>query len=281
MRYLIFSDVHANIFGLQKLLEQREALKADAVFSLGDVVGYNSFPHECLQLMKEHNIPSLTGNHEAMVLGTLSLNSCKSERGQNAVRITRELITSEDKEILRGWPVQWEFNETTIAWHAGFDSLFRTVNTVQRAVPQFRQMEKLGRDLCFFGHTHRPGVFIRDKASGAIEYNTDPGRVMIDAGRRYLVNPGTLGEPRHGLPMSFVVFDAREMSLEYKTVALSAEEWRHLKKKNREVFGITSFKRLPQQLKEKGRRWYYRLGSLKEGPGASPAENKQTGFSEK
>ncbi len=281
MRYLIFSDVHANIFGLRNMLRDRDEQRVDAVFSLGDVVGYNSYPRECLQLMKEHRIDSLTGNHEAMVLETLDLNSCKSERGQNAAYITRGLLTNDEKETLRSWPFQWEFNEVAMAWHAGYDSLFRTVNTVQRAVPQFEQLEKRNKDICFFGHTHRPGVFIRNKKTGLIKYDPEPGLLRIDSDHRYLINPGTLGEPRHGLPMSYIVFDTRDMSVAYHTVSLSPGEWQQLKKNNRDVFGVTSLKRFPQQLKEKGRRWYYRLGRLKEDLGASAAENKQTGSIDK
>ncbi len=280
MRYLIFSDLHANIFGLQSLLRQREELRADALLSLGDVIGYNSYPRECLKLMTTHQIDSITGNHEAMVIETLSLNSCKSERGQNAADVTRRLLTGDEKKAIRTWPLQWELNETTIAWHAGYDSLYKTVNSIQRAKPQFEELEKRNKDICFFGHTHRPGVFIRDKNSGVIGYEPAPGRIMLDDSHRYLINPGTLGEPRHGLPMTFIVFDTREMSIDYKTVVLSGDEWRQLKKNNREVFGLTSLKRFPRQVREKGRRWYYRLGRLKEDLTAPSAKNKHTGFTD-
>ncbi len=272
MRRLIFSDLHANIFAFKKMLRLVEALKAEALFSLGDVIGYNSYPGECLALMRENEIPSLTGNHEAMIVEELTPESCKSERGQNAVRVSRELLSVEEREEIRRWPLRWEFNETCLAWHAAFDSLYRTVNTVERARPQFEELSRLQKDICFFGHTHRPGLFIQNKQTGGVEYDVTLQKRALTEENRYLINPGTLGEPRHGLPMSFVMFDDRAMTVEYHVLTLSEEEKRQLRKNNRDVFGVTSLSRLPKQIREKGRRWYYRLGGIKDALAGAPSK---------
>ncbi|RMH60188.1 MAG: metallophosphoesterase [Calditrichaeota bacterium] len=264
MRLLIFSDVHANLFALEAMLKAAEKASIDAMLSLGDVVGYNSYPRETLARLQAEGIPSLMGNHEAMICGVLQWNSCKSERGQHAARQTKKWLDNEALATIGAWPHKTEPDAISIAWHAGHMALDRTVNRVEKALPEFDYLQKTGKQIAFFGHTHRPGVFIQDVRDGSVRYEEGTGIISIEKSNRYLINPGTLGEPRHKLPVSYIIYDNEAGICRYHIPDIPAESWKKLKTNNRRAFGVTSLNRLPRQIREKGRHWYYTLGKMKD-----------------
>ncbi len=264
MRWLIFSDVHANIFTLRQMLREKENLRVDRMLSLGDVIGYNSYPVQALDEMKKNNIPSLIGNHEAMITEKLDWQTCKSERGQHAARTTRAMLNDEQIAEINRWPEVTEPCEKSIAWHAAKNSLYNTVNTVEKAAAQFEYLKETGKQTAFFGHTHRPGVFIQDVTNGRIRYDTSLTEIHLESDKRYLINPGTLGEPRHGLPVSYIIYDTETALCRFHIVETDARLWKKLRENNRKVFGITSLDRLPAQVKEISRKWYYKMGRIKD-----------------
>ncbi len=264
MRFLIFADLHANIFALQNVLKQSKNLNIDKILSLGDLVGYNSYPNECLNLSRENKIDSVKGNHEALVTQELSMDTCHSERSQNAIEITRGLLSADNLDYIRRLPGHLNLQKGICLQHAGFHSIHKTLNRIQRVIPEFKEMAAQQLSVVFFGHTHRPGMFFADEKLQNIRYDDSLAGFAIKPSGYFMINPGSAGEPRHGLPAGFLVFDSDSAKVEFRMVELSDSEKKELINNNRKVFGVTNLKRLPRQIKEKSKKVYYKVGQFKD-----------------
>src|SRR5271169_1994565 len=100
MRFAIFGDIHANLEALQAVLADAEASKVTHYVCLGDVVGYNANPHECLQIVKALECPVVKGNHDEQASVEDELEGF-NPLAEEAINWTREHLTAEDKQWLR------------------------------------------------------------------------------------------------------------------------------------------------------------------------------------
>jgi predicted phosphodiesterase len=265
LKYLIFSDLHANSFGLNKVLDYVSDHDIDRVFSLGDNVGYNSYPNECIDLIQKQNIESIKGNHECLVLNEISATTCKSERGQNTAFVTRNLLTESNRSFLKNLPFEKSINSDSIFIHAGFSSVYETVNTPQKAKINFGALKEKKKKIAFFGHTHRPGIYVYSNENETVETLPIDAELFIEKDKSYMINPGSCGEVRHGLPLSFVIYDDKKNTVRFELFNLSEKQIQIVNMNNKKVFGTTSFKRMPKQLKEKSKKIYYKIGKIKDG----------------
>ncbi len=262
MKWLIFSDVHANWFGLQHVLRFARQHHITRLVCLGDLVGYNALPNECVDSIRHQNIPTVKGNHEALLLNEIAGFGRIAEKAQHSLRITRQIISAENRAFLKQLPFLLPLENDIAAVHANFFDLQRTVNSVEKAKSQFEEMRKRGLRVVFFGHTHRPEIYTADVNLKQIQRITDweeLSHFQLDPEALYLVNPGTVGVARHGLPHSFVVFDVRQGIIAYKAIQFADHEVTQLHRRNKEVFGGITWHRIPAITREKLRKWYYRL----------------------
>ena len=191
MRIAILSDLHAN-------LEATEAVMADArerdcteYICLGDVVGYNANPRECVAIVQKMECPVVKGNHDEQA----SLDESSRDfnaLAEMAINWTREQLTEADKKWLRDLSLSQQVRDFTIV-HATLDSpaqwgyVFNTLD----AAASFRHQDTT---LCFFGHTHVAGAFVHD--DGVKRVRVD--ELTIEPEKKYLVNTGSVGQPRDG-----------------------------------------------------------------------------------
>jgi len=259
MRYLIFSDVHGNLFGLQRVLQFARREGIDKLYCLGDLVGYHGYPAECIDRIRGHGIPSVKGNHEGLLLGELSGFSRIAERAQHSLKVTRGLLTTESVEFLRQLPFSIGLSERILLLHANFWDVKQTINTIEKARRNFEAMQERNLWLTFFGHTHRPEAFIADKDLQHIQRVGFDHPIDLDEERYYLINPGTVGVRRHGLPYSFVVYDETRKQVQYVPFELTDAEVQRLSERDKALFGGFSLRRLPAQIRERVRRLYYAL----------------------
>jgi diadenosine tetraphosphatase ApaH/serine/threonine PP2A family protein phosphatase len=191
MRYAIISDLHANLEATEAVLEDARAHDCTHFVCLGDVVGYNANPHECVEIVQKMECPVVKGNHDDQA--TLS----ESSRGFNAlaeaaINWTREHLTEEDKEWLRTLPFTQPVRDFTIV-HATLDApeqwgyVFNSLD----AVASFAFQDTT---VCFFGHTHVAGAFVRDEGVRKIKVDQLP----IEETKKYFINVGSVGQPRDG-----------------------------------------------------------------------------------
>ena len=191
MRFAIFSDVHANLEALEAVLADAHQRKCKHFVCLGDVVGYNANPTECLERVRELDCPTVKGNHDEQA--SISRSSTDfNELAERAIKWTRDRLAEKDKQWLRDLPFQKQVRDFTIV-HATLDTPAQwgyVFNNLDAAASFTYQRTTV----CFFGHTHVPMVFIRDE--GVRRELID--HVRIEPGRKYFINVGSVGQPRDG-----------------------------------------------------------------------------------
>jgi predicted phosphodiesterase len=191
MRFAIFSDVHANLEALEAVLADAHQRKCKHFVCLGDVVGYNANPTECLERVRGLDCPTVKGNHDEQA--SISRSSTDfNELAERAIKWTRDRLAEKDKQWLHDLPFQKQVRDFTIV-HATLDTPAQwgyVFNNLDAAASFTYQHTTV----CFFGHTHVPMVFIRDE--GVRRELID--HVRIEPARKYFINVGSVGQPRDG-----------------------------------------------------------------------------------
>ena len=191
MRFAIFSDIHANLEALEAVLKDARERKCTHFVCLGDVVGYNASPRECVKRIRELDCPVVKGNHDEQA-SLPAPSSDFNELAERAIKWTRDNLTDDDKKWLRDLPLQRRVHDFTIV-HATLDTpgQWSYVFNKLDAAASFTYQRT---NVCFFGHTHVPMVFIRDQGvrRERIEH------IRIEPARKYFIDAGSVGQPRDG-----------------------------------------------------------------------------------
>ena len=231
----VLSDVHANLEALEAVLADAAAHGATQYASLGDVIGFNGDPAACVQRLLPLVGIAVRGNHEQALM----------RRGLFGVPLytrmmdlTGAMLPPETQAPLRELPFRAVQDGVTFV-HAGPNNpeTWPRLGTTASAAPAFGAFT--GK-LCFFGHTHRATVFSETEmhiegAAGShtwgkveklhIPYDADGSfRLVLEAGKRYLVNPGSVGQPRdHDPRAAYALYDAATSTVLLRRVAYDIE----------------------------------------------------------
>lgn len=202
MKYAVFGDIHANLEALEAVLLDAALNDCTHFVCLGDVVGYNANPRECLKIVQDLDCPVVKGNHdeEASVLTNLDgLNPLAAQ----ALRWTREQLTDDDRDWLRGMKLVRQVRDFTIV-HATLDTPagWGYVTNKFDAMASFSYQFT---PVCFHGHTHTPRFYVKDGSVDAVAGDT----IHIETGRKYFINAGSVGQPRDGdWRAAYAIYDA-------------------------------------------------------------------------
>ena len=209
----IFSDIHGNLHALEAVLEQLEKEKVDMMVCCGDVVGYGAKPNECVELIRKLNIPTIAGNHDHAALLLTDISNF-NEIAKAAVLWTKKVLTEENVEFLRQLPLTLRDIANNVFYvHASpkEPGEWHYILTMGEARTNFNYFQE---QACFIGHSHQP--FIIENDEGNLACPTRP-EIDIRDGKRYLINVGSVGQPRDHNPRAcFVVLDFEEGRLEIK-----------------------------------------------------------------
>ena len=212
MRFAIFSDIHSNWEALEAVLHDAEERAATSYICLGDVVGYNANPHECVVRVQEMDCPIVKGNHDEQASLAESSRDF-NELAEHAIEWTRANLTAEDKNWLRDLRLERQVRDFTIV-HATLDTPAQwgyVFNNLDAAASFTYQHTAL----CFFGHTHVPMVFIRDDGVRRINFE----QIHIETGRKYFINTGSTGQPRDGdWRAAYCIYDTERNVIELHRV---------------------------------------------------------------
>ena len=213
MRYGIFSDIHSNLEALNAALEVYKKEGIERYLCLGDIVSYGPDPSQCIQIVRDLKASVIAGNHEWGVCAKSKLEDF-TDVAQEALVWTKKVLREEERNFLDGLPLVYE-EENFILVHGSLDSPanFYYLNNMEEADMSFAVLKK---QVCFVGHTHRPGVFVkRDK-----ELFFKPLKVMeLEDNKRYIVNVGSIGQPRdRDYRASLVIYDSDTKTIELKRV---------------------------------------------------------------
>lgn len=196
MRYAIISDVHANLEALKVVLEDIGARRPDATLCLGDFVGYGPDPVPCVDQLRPLLQGAVVGNHDLAALGKLDI-SFFNYLAQAAILWTRERLTDPVRQYLDNLPQKFAPNGFLAVHGSVRDPVEEYIFDADTAQASF---DAAAFRLCVVGHTHVPAVFVHagDAVTAAPLLPENP--VELDPARRYILNAGSVGQPRDGDP---------------------------------------------------------------------------------
>ena len=224
MRYLILSDIHSNLDALEAILQTVERGSWDRVVVLGDLVGYGGAPNAVIDRIRDLNpVAIIRGNHDKA--------SCGIEDGSNFNHVARvaamwtgDTLTPENRDYLRGLPAGPLVIDDYVEICHG--SPFDEDHYIFDADDARRALEAGTRQLCLFGHTHLPVVFRRagNAYDGFVPEGDAEIQLPLEDGVRYVVNPGSVGQPRDGDPRAaFALYDSETRVLTLRRVPYAVD----------------------------------------------------------
>ena len=209
MRYLIISDIHANIDALEAVLAAAPADTWDRALVLGDLVGYGAEPNAVIERVRALDpLVVIRGNHDKAASG-IDDGSSFNYVAKLSAQWTSEALSPEHREYLRALPQgPVTIDEMVEICHgAPFDEDHYIFDSDDAS----RALDAASRPLCLFGHTHLPVVFRRHPAlfDGFMPEGPDDATLEVIEGINYLVNVGSVGQPRDGDPRAaFGIYDS-------------------------------------------------------------------------
>jgi len=209
MRYLILSDIHDNLEAFERVLSVKDSYAVDKTLILGDILGYGANPFECLKLAQQYGDELILGNHEDAVIDP-SIAETFSNDAYAAIGWTRKELQKKDTEYLRSLDFIKQNDLFTIVHGSPQEpERFHYIYDGYDADKAFRYLET---PICFVGHTHRPALFTEGESEGLY---LKPGKIMLKKDKRYIINVGSVGQPRDGdRRLAFGIFDTEEYSIE-------------------------------------------------------------------
>ncbi|MEM7583928.1 MAG: metallophosphoesterase family protein [Acidobacteriota bacterium] len=219
MRYLILSDMHGNWDAFAAVLRRVRRKRFDATLVLGDLVGYGAGPNQVVEAVKnlEGPVDVVRGNHDKVVCG-LEDGSNFNQPALAAARWTAERLTQANMRYVRQMPLgPLEIEEHLHICHGSPLDEDTYVFSIYDAYEIFTNYEA---DVVFFGHTHIPSLFVQ-QAKG-IEVAVVQGETFslkLEEGRRYLLNPGSIGQPRDRDPRAaYITYDSETRTVRWHRV---------------------------------------------------------------
>lgn len=244
MKYLVITDIHGNLEALNTLLINEGLItnsspleinkeEAAKLLVLGDIIGYGPYPEECLNLIRKLTNYVIVGNHEEAFRNPNIVNRFNS-MAKESYLLTKEMISEDSINYLKGLTYTLVKDEVFLAHGTPFKpeefNYLRQgdIGTVSPSL-NFIALEKKGADICFIGHSHMPGIMAKkkDKFLKGEEKTSDEviwldyeneREVFLDPNSLYIVNPGSLGQPRNGIQNAqYCIYDDVNYSITMKT----------------------------------------------------------------
>lgn len=220
----MISDIHANLPALEAVLAEIDRDRPEELWCLGDVVGYGAQPNECSRLMAERADLCLAGNHDLAALDALDISSF-SPAAAEAARWTREQLSNESREFLTSLKAQDESRDVALYHASPRDPIWEYVLWSEQAGECIaRQASRIA----MVGHSHVALCF-RAADDGDVDATQGAqvaaGTTLDIADSRWLLNPGSVGQPRDGDPRAaWVGLDTESWTASYERVEYPVEE---------------------------------------------------------
>lgn len=208
MKYLILSDIHSNHEALSAVLKHVRRKRWDKVVFLGDLVGYGANPNQTVDMLRKlRPLVGIRGNHDKVCSG-LESGEMFNRVALEAAMWTRRKLTRSNLQWLRALPKGPVVVDARFAISHG--------TPVDEDAYIFGEIEALNvfrrttHEVCFFGHSHFPVIFALSPDAITTVLTVAPAfRYKLQPGVRYLINPGSIGQPRDGNPLaSFAIYDS-------------------------------------------------------------------------
>ena len=209
--YAVISDIHGNLEALEAVLRDFPD-GVDTVYCLGDVIGYGASPNECCDVVRESGMPTITGNHDLAVTDLSTDLDWFNPVAAAAVRWTRDHLSEENAEFLRGRPRMMQSKDALFVHGSIRDPDEYIINSISAEENlEILRTEYPGVPICFFGHTHVKTVAPSPNGPVVEAHTLD-----LSSNGPYLVNPGSVGQPRDGDTFaSYVLAEGRRVAYRF------------------------------------------------------------------
>ena len=218
MIYAILGDIHANLEALQSVIPDANQQGAQRFTCTGDIVGYNANPSECLAQLNQLDCAFVKGNHDEYCSSRIPLNIFNPSV-RDSLRWTRQRLTRAEKRILKQAPLVMDVDGFTLV-HSSLhhpDQWDYVLNT-QNAIDHFRNQFS---PVCFIGHSHIPTAFVKNNR---VEHGSFES-LTIQPAYRYLINVGSVGQPRdHNPDAAYVLYDTDQARINLRRVAYDRDQ---------------------------------------------------------
>jgi len=215
----IISDIHANAVALDAVVADALDQGVNNFVCLGDIVGYGPKPSECVTKIQELNCVTVKGNHDQYAGDDFDLSNVNEEASE-AMLWTRNKLSDIQKNWLSSLPYVRRLGRNTLV-HATLDDpeSWGYINNRFDASLQLKEQQTL---ICFIGHSHRPIAF--EMAEDTTQ-RVDGEVIEIDYNNKYLINVGSVGQPRDGDTRAcYVIFDRSNRTVEYRRIKYNIQE---------------------------------------------------------
>jgi len=235
MKIALFSDIHANLPALEAFFASLETQKPDAIYCLGDMVGYNIWPNEVINEIRRRGIPTIAGNYDFGIGRTSDDCGCAyktdDEKANGAVSIsyTNQIVGDDERAYLRTLPahikVEFQLNNdklNLLLVHGSPRRINEYLFEDREEKSLLRIMQDSDADIMCFGHTHKPyHRILADEPSAGPSAPLPPGRA---SGFRHAINIGSVGKPKDGDPRGcYVLLTISETSNTTQKESIQAE----------------------------------------------------------
>jgi predicted phosphodiesterase len=219
MRVAVISDVHANYHALEAVLRDVDGDGVDAVWCLGDTVGYGPRPNECCDEVRSRSDHCLVGNHDLVALGELDLGDFNDEAAA-AARWTAEVLVPEARDFLQHLEPSGHVQGVDLFHASARDPVWEYVLTEEAARAT---LELSTATIVLVGHSHVALAIAQE--SGEVVGGLAPGGTEVALEGRWLLNPGSVGQPRDGDPRAaWLLLDLGRRFAAFRRVAYSVEQ---------------------------------------------------------
>jgi predicted phosphodiesterase len=220
MRVAVISDVHANRHALDAVLEALEAERPDAVWCLGDTVGYGPQPNECCELVRPRADVCLVGNHDLVALGDLGIGDF-NEGAAAAAKWTAGVLGDESRGFLSGLEPVATVDGADLYHASARDPVWEYILTEEAAAATF---ELADASVILVGHSHI-ALALREGPGGSIGGGLAPEGTELQLDGRWLLNPGSVGQPRDGDPRAaWLLLDLERRFVSFRRVNYPVEK---------------------------------------------------------
>jgi putative phosphoesterase len=214
MRYGIFSDIHSNLEALVAVIEAFKKESIDTYLCVGDLVGYAANPNECVETVKTLTNIVVAGNHDWAAVNLSSVDYF-NPNAREAILWTRKNLNDLSRLFLESLKLKYKNDDLTLV-HGTLNNPkdFNYMTDGYIAEETFRLMEN---NICFVGHTHIVGIFIKDKDEYISYQRNDSSSIRPE--NKYIVNVCSVGQPRDGNPRaSYCIFDTNRKEVIVKRI---------------------------------------------------------------
>ncbi len=224
MRYAVFSDIHANLQAWNAVLRDMRELEADVLVCLGDVIGYGPMPEQVLTAIRAETQNFVIGNHDAAAVGVYIDSDLFNPHAKDAIDWTRKQLSEDSKQFLAETPLTLETDDILFV-HAEISepSRFGYIADNHSAA---ENLDSNDHFLTFVGHTHHPIIFVRDENGETNELSDED--CQLQEGHRYIVNVGSVGEPRdpNDVRARYVIYDTDTREIYFRRIEFDHEAYR-------------------------------------------------------